>query len=279
MDFDPWLNREGEFVHPYAPAGSGGPGFFFGCRIWDGDGYDLPPETPHPLSPAGRHITLNHDLREKLKHHAIHRHNRRHKAETKQDPYIRTLYGPADLGYGEVAWRVWYELPYPAPSDGWIVQWVQRSYDIWYADGSADTKLNSPHTPYWEAWEVKKGKRVTVDRDAPTDTGEPYDDSFDQPSREDSRGEFKVRGVVKFYALPSLPASFIANNPATAASDLRSTVHRPDFWDGTGTTHDLTVTWDCRSSSSPSQITATAGSNMCKPIVAVPATMRLNNRP
>jgi hypothetical protein len=77
-----------------------------------------------------------------------------------------------------------------------------------------------------------------------TADGRTYDDSFDQPPRPNLKGVFKVVALVKFYEM-TLPATFIKQNPQTRAEDLRSTTRRPDFWDDTGTIHNLTVTWDC----------------------------------
>lgn len=39
-----------------------------------------------------------------------------------------------------------------------------------------------------------------------------------------------------------------ANSPA---SPLRYTRTQPAFWDGTGTDHNLTLTWDCSDPSNP----------------------------
>jgi LysM repeat protein len=167
-----------------------------------------------------------------------------------QSPIIRTLYsGPKDLGCGGVVWMVEFELPEEAGADGWIIQKISRSYDIKNPDGSVyDTDLQSPKWTYFEAWQVKKGEVETFNRYDPTDDGPTYDDSFDQPKRPGSKGEFKVRAVAKFYEL-DLPRTFVKNNGTTRAFDLPSTVHRPDFWDDGGTAHNLTVTWDCTSCS------------------------------
>ncbi len=159
-----------------------------------------------------------------------------------QNPKINTLYGgPADKGCGEVEWLVEFELPRKAGRDGWIVQRITRSYDIRNADGTvADPKLNAPKAPFWEAWPVKKGEVKTANRYDPTDDGRTYYDGFDQPRR----SNLKVIALVKFFEV-DLPATFIKQNPDTRAEDLPSTTVRPDFWDGTGTTHNFTVTWDC----------------------------------
>jgi len=163
-----------------------------------------------------------------------------------QNPSIRTLYGgPADLGCGGVEWLVEFQLTRPAEADGWVVQQVMRSYDIRKPDGSvADPRLNAPKAPFWEAWPVKKGATRTANRYDATDDGRTYDDSFDQPPRPALKGEFKVVAVVKFYEV-ALPSTFVKHNPLTRAVDLPSTTTRPDFWDGTGTARNLTVTWDC----------------------------------
>jgi hypothetical protein len=104
--------------------------------------------------------------------------------------------------------------------------------------------LNAPKATFWEAWPVKKGEITTANRYDATKDGRTYDDSFDQPRRPNLRGEFKVVALAKFYE-GALPAMFVKQNPLTRAEDLPSTTTRPDFWDGTGTIHNLTVTWDC----------------------------------
>lgn len=169
-----------------------------------------------------------------------------------QNPAINTLYGgPTDLGCGGIEWLVEFRLPKKAEGDGWIIQQIQRSYDIRKKDGSvADPKLNAPKTTFWEAWPVKKGAVLTANRHDATADGRTYDDSFDQPKRPNLKGTFKVVASVKFYEV-TLPPDFIRQNPATRAEDLRSTVTRPAFWDGTGTVHNLGTSWDCTGASHP----------------------------
>ena len=166
-----------------------------------------------------------------------------------QNPLIKTLYGgPKDLGCGGVEWLVEFQLPQKAAADGWIIQQVSRSYDIRLRNGKvADPKLNAPKTTFWEAWPVKKGATMTTNRNNATADGRTYDDTFDQPTRPNLKGTFKVVALAKFYEV-ALPATFKKQNPLTRAADLPSTIVRPDFWDGTGTVHNLTVTWDCTGS-------------------------------
>jgi len=169
-----------------------------------------------------------------------------------QNPAINTLYGgPKDLGCGGVEWLVEFKLPKKAEGDGWIIQQIQRSYDIRRKNGSvADPNLNAPKPVFWEAWPVKKGAVLTSNRFDSTADGRTYDDSFDQPTRPNLKGTFKVVGLVKFYEV-TLPSDFIKQNPATRAEDLRSTTTKPAFWDGTGTIHNLTTSWDCAETQNP----------------------------
>jgi hypothetical protein len=167
-------------------------------------------------------------------------------AIVRMNPKINTLYaGPKDLGCGGISWMVEFELPEKAGADGWIVQQILRSYDIRLADGSvADKKLNEPKTMFWEAWQVKKGSKKTANRYSTTDEGVTYDDAFDQPKRPNLKGEYKVVALVKYFET-ALPKTFVKKNAATRAEDLPSTTSKPDFWDGTGTVHNLSIRWDC----------------------------------
>jgi len=163
-----------------------------------------------------------------------------------QNPKIKSLYGgPTDLGCGGIEWLVEFKLPKKAEGDGWIIQQIQRSYDIRKKDDTvADPKLNAPKTVFWEAWPVKKGARLTANRFDATADGRTYDDMYDQPKRPNLKGTFKVSALVKFYEV-TLPADFIKGNPDTRAMDLHSTTRKPSFWDDTGTVHNMLTSWDC----------------------------------
>jgi hypothetical protein len=55
---NPWVNSNGNFVHPRAPSGGGGPGGFTSYgRL--GSNIDLHSPIPHPRSPAARSLELN----------------------------------------------------------------------------------------------------------------------------------------------------------------------------------------------------------------------------
>lgn len=163
-----------------------------------------------------------------------------------QNPRINTLHaGPKDLGCGGIEWLVEFKLPNKAEGDGWIIQQIQRAYDIRKKDDSvADPKLNAPKTTFWEAWPVKKGEVLTSNRFDATSDGRTYDDMFDQPKRPNLKGWFRVTALVKFFEV-TLPVDFIKQNPDTRAEDLRSSIRKPLCWDGTGTVHNLFTSWNC----------------------------------
>jgi hypothetical protein len=49
-----WLNQDGDLIHPNAPDGGGGPGFFRGAVALNTDPFS--DDLPHPSSPAGRNL-------------------------------------------------------------------------------------------------------------------------------------------------------------------------------------------------------------------------------
>src|SRR5271166_1042333 len=127
------------------------------------------------------------------------------KARISQTVAISTVDGPNDLGYGGCSWKVWYSMASASGAAGWV------------------------------------GKKVTVWQDKGLDDND--DLYYCAPAAKKTKGENKLLGVVKFYEGP-LPADFKTNNPSTIAGILHSTTTKPPFWDGTGTTHNITATWD-----------------------------------
>jgi hypothetical protein len=63
---DPWVNQSGQVVHPDAPTGGGGPGYFKD-PIPHGSALDALSPVPHPHSPAGRYLALNDKQKSHLK--------------------------------------------------------------------------------------------------------------------------------------------------------------------------------------------------------------------
>lgn len=169
-----------------------------------------------------------------------------------QNPKITTIDNPKDLGCGGMDWKVWFDIPDAAGKDGWVIQEITVSYDIKNADGSTNFK-KSYH--FWEAWEVKAGKKATVWQDQGLDDN---DDRFSDQSRPGTKGTSKTIGKAKFFEGP-LPADFKTNNPDTVAGILHSTINKPACWDGSGTDHNVETNWDCTGAVKSSKVTGKAG--------------------
>jgi hypothetical protein len=60
-----WVNSEGNVVHPNAPPGGGGPGYFKSATP-SVSGDHLVPDVPHPFSPVGRNVILNDEQKQEM---------------------------------------------------------------------------------------------------------------------------------------------------------------------------------------------------------------------
>ncbi len=135
---------------------------------------------------------------------------------------------------GNVIWQVNFKLPMPAATSGWIVQEIM--YDLNVTGG----ERRQGH--YWEGFFVKQGDTRGIYQPGFDDTFQTAGETL-HPSN--SKGMSTFIGKAKFYE-HTLPADFICpNEAAKPAGALRATTTQPPFWDGTGTDHNLTVTWDC----------------------------------
>jgi len=173
-----------------------------------------------------------------------------------QDVAITNVMGPKDRGRGGYDWKVWFSVGKAAANDGWVIQEYDGDADRRKADGKSDAH-KAYH--YWEAWELKKGKTVTIWQDGKLDDND--DEYWWDPEPEKTKGTNSVKGKVKFYE-GALPGDFKKENPDTIAHILPSTTKKPPFWDGAGTRHDLTATWDDTGSKPSSKVTAVAGSTV-----------------
>jgi len=172
-------------------------------------------------------------------------------ARTSQTVSITNVSGPKDLGRGGFDWKVWFNIGTAAGTDGWVIQEINASFKTEGAGGST----RSYH--FWEAWQLKKGKTQTIYQDESLDDND--DQYYSAPAATGSKGSNKVVGNVKFYE-GALPADFKTNNPSTVAGILNSTTTKPDFWDGSGTDHSITATWDDTASPSKHTVKAVMGS-------------------
>lgn len=175
-----------------------------------------------------------------------------HKRSGEQNPRVTNVSGPKDLGCGGVDWKVWFDLPKAAEADGWVVQEINAVFEVKDASGAT---IQNQRFHFWEAWEVKKGKTGTVWQDQKLDDN---DDQYGTGRRANTKGSISVLGKAKFYPGP-LPPDFVKNNPDTLAHILHSTTKKPEFWDDTGTTHNIISVWDCTKTPGTSEVTAQAG--------------------
>jgi len=178
-------------------------------------------------------------------------------ARASQLPNITTVSGPKDTGCGGFDWKVWFDTPAAAGKDGWVIQEINAKISVTNADGSPG--LNKTYH-FWEAWPIKAGKKITTYQDAGSDDN---DDEYFQTSRPNTKGDFSGMGKAKFYEGP-LPPDFKDHNPDTVAGTLPSSTTKPDFWDGDGTRHQITATWDCTGSPKISSVSALAGDTVLK---------------
>lgn len=174
--------------------------------------------------------------------------------------YTGPLAGPAEpprLSYatvrrvaddcGAFEWVAQWKLSAPATNGGWIVQKVAYSPDITTCDGKRFTPggdaggLDASHYPVWEAWQVQRGQRVTIDAAG----GDVEDDTFQSDAMNGTRGSFTMTGTAEYYDGLSLPADFVPTH-REPTHDLPATRKQPALKGGTGSIHHgVTATWDC----------------------------------
>jgi len=62
-DPKPWVTVDGKVVHPDAPFGGGGPGYFRSATSLEDANH---PDVPHPSSPVGRDVVLNDQQKQQI---------------------------------------------------------------------------------------------------------------------------------------------------------------------------------------------------------------------
>jgi hypothetical protein len=156
---------------------------------------------------------------------------------------ISNVSGPTPSTCSAFLWQVNFTLPSASPAGGYFVQDVTISRNATDCSGTALAGSNLNYH-YWEAWHVARGG--TQDELVANGTFN-YADQFSLSAVPgSSRGSFSFTGSVRFFEGLSLPASFVANNPATIAGDLPSTSTDPHLAGGTAAqTHNISGTWNC----------------------------------
>lgn len=154
-----------------------------------------------------------------------------------QDPVIQSNLC-TQYACGGTMWQVSFILPVAAANSGWVVQEIRDDLDSAYPDGGVP-EGGSLHSHFWEGFYVPAGAK---------ETGHLYgasDDTFSALGHAaNTTGTETVIGKAKFYE-GTLPPDFVPCNDAGLAGTRRATVNPPEWWDGTGTPHSLTMDWDC----------------------------------
>lgn len=156
----------------------------------------------------------------------------------------KTLSGPTPSNNGGYSWVIQWELSKASTSGGWIVQRVNFTGSISKADNSTVPTGWETFVPYWEAWQVRAGQKVTVYADGTLAT-DCQDDTYANPGyAAGTRGETEIAGSAQFYEGLTLPAAFTII-PGHPAGELRTTRSDPGLTGGSGSIdHDLSAEWD-----------------------------------
>jgi hypothetical protein len=164
-----------------------------------------------------------------------------------------TVSGPTAEDCGAFRWGFQWYLEYidrgeEDPSiSGVIVQSVETDFDIKDCNGEPveardnQGKLVRNVWPFWEAWQVRKGKVFAGGSRNPHTA-----DIFTAPSQPDgTKGSMTFRGSANYYPNQPIPDSFEAQ-PGHPAGNLPSAANDPQLQGGTGTLdREIKSTWNC----------------------------------
>jgi hypothetical protein len=152
-----------------------------------------------------------------------------------------------DLKCGSFKYDIRWELDKATSKGGLIMQHVEWAYDVKDCDGRpldmASLKWYQDYqAPYWEAWEIRKGQKVTTF----AERGVPFDDEYSAPSPgKKTKGSVSVTGTAGFYEGMTLPPDFEATGLPPAGALPMSWV-TPVLTGGAGTIpHSFGMKWDC----------------------------------
>ena len=136
----------------------------------------------------------------------------------------------------KVRWHV------PPSSNGWIIQHITVTANIYDCKGYRVLTANNQNTSYLEAWQVVKGRIL--------EKGKPADvDTFRTPAEGPCRkGQIYVLGKVQFLPLASytlsIPPWSYGNVPE--APDMLTLQPVPSSWSDSGAVvHSMLVNFDC----------------------------------
>jgi hypothetical protein len=155
---------------------------------------------------------------------------------------------------------VQWQLDQASPSGGWVVQKVEMPYDVKDCAGTAVDPavmggFQPSWCPYWEAWQINKGQKVTTYAEKGDVEDDTFSSSFNAGPAATSKGTMTEKGTAEFYEGLTLPAAFQPTNAAPAWI-LPMTKTDPALTGGSGAiAHELTATWDCCSADKSTKVT------------------------
>ncbi|MEA2192735.1 MAG: hypothetical protein QOI73_2856, partial [Solirubrobacteraceae bacterium] len=154
-----------------------------------------------------------------------------------------TVDGPTAGQCGAFSWKVNFRLNRPSIAGGYFIQDLRIRRRATDCDGTA-LPDHSLTMHYWEAWRVQPGAREDeLVANGTYDYADLY--QLDAPGL-NTKGTARYSGNVAFYEGLTLPATFVANNPATAAQALPSTTVDPHLTGGTVShRHNISASWNC----------------------------------
>jgi hypothetical protein len=153
----------------------------------------------------------------------------------------KTVSGPSSEKHGGFKWVVQWDLDKPSPTGGVIIQKVNAVHDIKAKDGAKLATAFDKWVPYWEAWEVTKGQKVTTY----AETGDVEDDTFSKSSSPDgSQGTFEEVGSARFHEGAKLPASMKPERKSPAGILPFSQADPALAGGSSALAHELKATWD-----------------------------------
>jgi hypothetical protein len=170
------------------------------------------------------------------------------RASPPTDHRIVNVDGPTARQCGGFSWKVNFRLNRPSIAGGYFIQEIRVRRRATDCDGTTLPE-HSIMQHYWEAWRVQPGAREDeLVANGTYDYADLY--QLDSPGL-NTKGTARYSGNVAFYEGLTLPASFVANNPATLAHDLPSTAVDPHLPAGTVShRHNISASWNCCPASS-----------------------------
>ena len=170
-----------------------------------------------------------------------------------------TVTGPTAVDCGGFDWIVQWLLDNPTKKGGWVVQNLDVKFDVKdcsdkAVDVKATTTVDPAAWPYWEAWQINKGQKVTTY----AEKGDTKDDEYTLPAMGDNtKGTIRYIGTANFYDGLTLPKS-LTPDPNSPAGILPVSRADPGLTGGTGAlAHNLTATWDCCKPDKKTKVTTT----------------------